>query len=231
MTSAMSRRPNIVLILADDMGYGDFSAFNGGLSRTPALDALLDESMCLTQQYTASPICSPSRAALMTGRYPHRTGSIDTLHFRGLDRLALRETTLADVLGMAGYVTGLIGKWHLGDFDKRYHPNVRGFDEVVTFSGGSQDYYDWRLEYNDLVKRADGRYLTDVFTEEAVKFIERHKDEPFFLYVPYNAPHGPLQAPEEEVPAPSWRRGSVQQRREHHLRYGPPDGYRGCPHP
>ena len=230
MTSAMSRRPNIVLILADDMGYGDFSAFNGGLSRTPALDALLDESMCLTQQYTASPICSPSRAALMTGRYPHRTGSIDTLHFRGLDRLALRETTLADVLGMAGYVTGLIGKWHLGDFDKRYHPNVRGFDEVVTFSGGSQDYYDWRLEYNDLVKRADGRYLTDVFTEEAVKFIERHKGRALLPLCPLQCA---ARAPASSRGGGPHLRGdgSVQQRREHHLRYGPPDGYRGCPHP
>jgi len=196
----MAARPNIVFILADDMGYGDFSAFNEGRSRTPALDALIGESVCLTQQYTASPVCNPSRATLLTGRYPHRTGSIDTLEWRGLERLALRETTLADVLRAAGYTTGLVGKWHLGAFDKRYHPTRRGFDEAVCFRGGMHDYYRWRLEFNDTVRRADGRYLTDVWTEEAVGFIERHaKDEPFFLHVTYNAPHTPLQAPEEEV--------------------------------
>jgi len=194
-----TRRPNVVFILADDMGYGDFSAFNGGLSSTPTLDALIGESVCLTQQYTASPVCNPSRAALMTGRYPHRTGSIDTLEWRGLERLALRETTLADVLKHAGYATGLVGKWHLGAFDPRYHPNTRGFDEAVCFRGGMHDYYQWRLDINDTVQRADGRYLTDVFTDEAVRFIERHRAEPFFLHLTYNAPHTPLQAPEEDI--------------------------------
>jgi arylsulfatase A-like enzyme len=197
--SRPSSRPNIVLILVDDMGYGDFSRFNGGLSHTPTLDALVDHSVCLTQQYTASPVCNPSRAALLTGRYPHRTGSIDTLEWRGLERLALRETTLADVLQGAGYATGLFGKWHLGAYDPRYHPNRRGFDEAVCFRGGMHDYYNWRLEYDQTVRRADGRYLTDVFTEEAVGFIERHAAEPFFLHLTYNAPHTPLQAPEEEV--------------------------------
>ena len=192
-------RPNIVFILADDMGYGDFSAFNGGRSSTPTLDGLINESVCFTQHFTASPVCNPSRAALMTGRYPHRTGSIDTLEWYGLERLALRETTIADVLKAAGYATGLIGKWHLGAFDRRYHPNARGFDDAVCFCGGQHDYYGWRLEYNDRVELADGRYLTDVFTEEAVAFIERHRREPFFLHVTYNAPHGPFQAPAEEV--------------------------------
>jgi arylsulfatase A-like enzyme len=194
-----SRRPNIVFILVDDMGYGDFSAFNGGLSSTPTLDELMRESACLTHHYTASPVCNPSRAALLTGRYPHRTGSIDTLEWRGLERLALREITLADVLRDAGYATGLIGKWHLGAFDQRYHPNARGFSEAVCFRGGMHDYYNWRLEYNDTVRRADGRYLTDVFTSEAVEFIERHRDEPFFLHLTYNAPHTPLEAPEEDI--------------------------------
>jgi len=192
-------RPNIVFILADDMGYGDFSAFNRGLSRTPALDALIDESVCLTQHYTSSCVCNPSRATLLTGRYPHRTGSIDTLEWWGLERLALRETTLADVLQGMGYATGLVGKWHLGAFDPRYHPNARGFDEAVCFRGGMHDYYHWRLEFNDRVERADGRYLTDVFTDEAVGFIARHHNEPFFLHVTYNAPHTPLEAPLDEI--------------------------------
>mgnify|MGYP005853977395 CR=1 FL=1 len=192
-------KPNILFILADDMGYGDFSAFYGGLSSTPSLDALLGESVCLTQQYTASPVCNPSRACLLTGRYPHRTGSIDTLEWFGLERLALGETTLAQVLKAAGYATGLVGKWHLGAYDPRYAPTQRGFDEAVCFRGGMHDYYNWRLEFNNRVARADGRYLTDVWAEEAVRFLERHQAEPFFLHVTFNAPHTPLQAPLEEL--------------------------------
>lgn len=193
------RKPNVVFILVDDMGYGDFSAFNGGLSSTPALDGLLRESVCFAQQYTASPVCNPSRACLMTGRYPQRTGSIDTLEWRGLERLALGETTLADVFKAGGYRTGLVGKWHLGAFDERYHPRNRGFDETVCFRGGMHDYYAWRVEFGDSVRRSDGRYLTDVWTQEAVGFIERHQTEPFFLHVTYNAPHTPLQVPAEDL--------------------------------
>jgi len=192
-------KPNILFILADDMGYGDFSAFNDGLSQTPVLDDLIQAGTCLSQHYTASPVCNPSRACLLTGRYPHRTGSIDTLEWRGLERLALRETTLADVLKSAGYRTGLIGKWHLGAFDSRYHPARRGFDESVCFRGGMHDYTDWRLEFNERVVRSDGRYLTDVWSEEAVSFIKRQRrDDPFFLHLTYNAPHTPLQVPDEE---------------------------------
>ncbi|MFC1737213.1 sulfatase-like hydrolase/transferase, partial [Candidatus Hydrogenedentota bacterium] len=193
----MPAKPNIIFILADDMGYGDFGEFND-LAKTPALDGLMHEGICLTQHFSGSPVCNPSRAALMTGRYPHRTGSIDTLEWYGGERLALRETTLADVFKTAGYSTGLFGKWHLGSFDSRYHPNKRGFDESVTFRGGMHDYYGWRLEYDETVKRADGRYLTDVFTEEAVGFVERHANEPFFMHVTYNAPHTPLQVPIED---------------------------------
>ena len=193
-------RPNVVFILVDDMGYGDFSAFNDGRSSMPTLDALMAEGICLTQQYSASPVCNPSRASLLTGRYPHRTGSIDTLEWWGLDRLALRETTLAEVLNRAGYATSHIGKWHLGAYDDRYHPLNRGYDEAVCFRGGMHDYWDWRLDYQDTVLRADGRYLTDLWTDEAVSFIERHATrEPFFLSLNYNAPHTPLQAPEEDT--------------------------------
>jgi len=207
----MAPEPNIVFILADDLGYGDLSAVNSGLSSTPTLDALMSESIRFSHCYSASPVCNPSRAALMTGRYPHRTGSIDTLEWRGLERLALREITLADLLRAAGYVTGLIGKWHLGAYDPRYHPERRGFDESVCFRGGMHDYYRWRLEYGlHTVRRADGRYLTDVFTEEAVQFIRRHREERFFLHLTYNAPHTPLQVPEEELP-PFSERGTFTQ--------------------
>lgn len=192
-------RPNVLLILADDMGYGDFGAFNEGRSSTPTLDALMGEGVTFTQHYASSPVCNPSRASLLTGRYAHRTGSIDTLDWRGLDRLALREVTLADAFNAAGYATGLVGKWHLGAFDPRYHPNARGFDEFVGFRGGWSPYYKWTIEFDGGMKKGDGRYLTDVFTEAAVGFIERHKNKPFFLHLTYNAPHVPLEAPEEEV--------------------------------
>ena len=192
--------PNVVFILVDDMGYGDFSAFNDGRSSTSTLDALMTEGTVLTQQYSASPVCNPSRAALLTGRYPHRTGSIDTLEWWGLDRLALRETTLPEVLNRAGYATGHVGKWHLGAYDDRYHPRKRGYDETVCFRGGMHDYWDWRLDYQDIVMRTDGRYLTDLWTDEAVAFVERHATGgPFLLSLNYNAPHTPLQAPAEEV--------------------------------
>lgn len=195
----MTRLPNIVFLLADDLGYGDFSAFNNGLSNTPTLDGLIREGTCLTQHYSASPVCNPSRACLLTGRYPHRTGSIDTLEWWGLDRLALRERTLADMLKAGGYATGLIGKWHLGSFDPRYHPMRRGFDETVCFCAAMQDYWQWRVEWGNTARRGDGRYLTDVWVEESVGFIERHQREPFFLQLNFNAPHTPLQVPEDEV--------------------------------
>lgn len=191
--------PNIIYILVDDLGAGDFSAFNGGLSQTPRLDALMGEGLCLNQHYSASPVCNPSRASLLTGRYPHRTGSIDTLEGRGLDRLALREVTLADAFRRGGYATGHVGKWHLGAFDPRFHPLRRGYDEFVGFRGGWSDYYGWRIERNGHVLRADGRYLTDVFTQAAVDFIERHRTAPFFLHLCYTAPHTPPQAPLEDI--------------------------------
>ncbi len=192
-------KPNIVMIVADDMGYGDFGRFNEGRSRTPVLDRLIDESVCLTQHYSASAVCAPARAALFTGRYPHRTGAIDTLEGRGLDRIALRETTIGDVFKANGYATGLVGKWHSGALDPRYHPNARGFDEFVGFRGGWQDYYRWRMDVNGTFEQTDGRYLTDVLTERAINFITRHRSEPFMLHLAYNAPHFPMQAPEELV--------------------------------
>jgi arylsulfatase A len=190
--------PNIILILADDMGYGDFGVFNKEAC-TPALDDLAAQGMCLSEHYSASVVCAPARAGLLTGRYPHRTGVVDVLECRGLDRLALDEVTLADVLSTAGYTTGLVGKWHLGALDLRYHPNSRGFDEFVGFSGAYSDYWKWTLDRNRARAKADGRYLTDVITDESIAFLRRHHRSPFFLHVAYNAPHFPFQAPEEEI--------------------------------
>ncbi len=190
-------KPNIILIVADDMGYGDFGVFNDQISCTPHLDALVDQGICLTQHYSAAPVCAPARAALMTGRYAHRTGSIDTLEARGLDRLGLDETTMADVLGGAGYATALVGKWHNGALDKRYHPTARGFGEFVGFQGGWNPYYRYRLDRKGAIEYGDRQnYLTDVFTDAAIDFIERHQRENFFLQLAYNAPHFPLEAPD-----------------------------------
>jgi arylsulfatase A-like enzyme len=194
-----SPRTNVILIVADDMGYGDLSLFNDGRCNSPHLDALAEAGVCLTQHYSGSPVCSPARASLLTGRYPHRSGAIDTLQGRGLDRIALSELTIADCFRASGFSTGLVGKWHNGDLDPRYHPNARGFDEFAGFSGGYSDYWSYTLDVNGTEVSGDGRYLTDVLTEHAVSFIKRHRRQPFFLVVAYNAPHFPMQAPQELV--------------------------------
>jgi len=199
----MSSRPNILLILADDMGYGDFGCFGDGSPRTPTLDHLVTTGLCLTQHYSAAPVCAPARASLLTGRYPHRTGAVDTTEMRGLDRMSLRERTLPELLRSQGYATGLVGKWHNGALDPRHHPTSRGFDEFVGFRGGWHPYVDWWIERGtspaSTVATYDGRYLTDVFTDDAVAFVHRHKGEPFFLHLAYNAPHFPFQARDEDL--------------------------------
>lgn len=195
----MATKPNVLLILADDLGFGDLGCFGNSDVSTPNIDALARNGVRLTQHYSASAVCAPARAAMLTGRYPHRTGAIDTLEGRGLDRLNLRERTLADILKADGYATGLVGKWHNGALDPAYHPNRRGFETFVGFRGGWQDYYEWRLDKNGMYQKFDGRYLTDVLTEHAVSFIERNAANPFFLKVAYNAPHTPLQVPDEDA--------------------------------
>lgn len=191
------RKPNVILILADDMGYGDFGCFNYGASETPHLDALMSTGILLNQHYSASPVCAPARAALLTGRYPQRTGVIDTMTVSGMDRMALKETTLSQIFQEAGYRTGLVGKWHGGGGGK-YHPNCRGFDTFAGFNNSPGGYFDWTLDFNRTAVKSDGRYLTDVFTEEAIQFIRREQKAPFFLHLAHFAPHGPLEAPQEE---------------------------------
>jgi len=189
--SAERTRPNVILILSDDQGYGDLGCFGNDDIRTPHLDRLADEGVRLTQHYTCSPICAPDGSV--------SSGSPTLMPNRGLDRISLRDMTIADVFKRAGYATGMVGKWHNGLHDMRFHPNSRGFDEFAGFLNGGMDYWDWILDYNGTPRRSDGRYLTDVFTDEAAAFIDRHRAEPFFLYLAYNAPHSPLQAPEEDV--------------------------------
>jgi arylsulfatase A len=192
-------RPNVLLILADDLGFGDLACFGNPIVRTPCLDRLCAEGLALTQHYSASPLCAPARAALLTGRYNHRTGAVDVPSNRGLDRISPHETTIADEFHGHGYATGMVGKWHNGLHDLKHHPNAKGFREFVGFLNGGMDYYQWVLDRNGTQEHYDGRYLTDVFTDEAVGFIRRHAHAPFFLYLAYNAPHAPLQAPEPLV--------------------------------
>ena len=136
--------PNVLVVLADDMGYGDLGLFNGARSSTPHLDRLAAEGVCLTQHYSGSPVCAPSRAALLTGRYPQRTGAIDTLHGRGLDRIALSEVTIADCFRAAGYRTGLVGKWHNGALDPRYPPERTWLRRVRRLLAAAvSDYWDY----------------------------------------------------------------------------------------
>lgn len=187
--------PNVIVIVADDLGYGDLGCFGNDRVVTPHLDRLADEGVRLLQHYSASPMCAPARASLLTGRYNHRTGAVDVPSNRGLDRLALSERTAADVFAAAGYATGMVGKWHNGAHDMRYHPNARGFREFTGFLNGGMDYWRWVLDRNGSSHPSDGRYLTDVFADEAASFVRRHAGEPFFLYVAFNAPHRPLQAP------------------------------------
>ena len=189
--------PNIVLMVADDMGYGDFGLYSEGRVHTPAIDELASHGIRLTQHYAGSAVCSPSRAALLTGRYPIRTGAVTPQEVLGNDRIALEEATIGDSFKAAGYATGMVGKWHNGAIDPRFHPNARGFDEFAGFRGGWADYYRWNLDRNGTLEKSDGRYLTDVLADEASSFISRHRTEPFFLMITWNAPHSPLQAPED----------------------------------
>jgi arylsulfatase A len=194
--------PNVILILADDMGLGDISAFNEGLNRTPNLDKLLKESVYFSQAYSGSPVCTPSRAALLTGRYPHRTGAI-TLNMKRypeLSRVHKDETTLADVFKDNGYATGIVGKWHIGEGEE-YHPLNRGFEEFEGFKGYDvpDDYFNYRLDINGKYQSFSNEYLTENLTKRAINFVKKHKEEPFFLHLAHYAPHRPLSAPKELV--------------------------------
>ena len=145
-------------------------------------------------------MCAPARAALLTGRYPHRTGALDTLEQRGLDRIALRERTIADHFGAAGYATGLVGKWHNGALDPRYHPNRRGFDEFAGFSGGWSHYVDYRLDRNG-ARHEERRPLHDrrAHRRGGRGSSSGTRREPFFLMLAYSAPHFPFHALEDDL--------------------------------
>ena len=204
VSHTLAAPPNVIVILADDMAIGDIAKFNQGITRTPTLDRLIAEGLWFDRAYSGSPVCAPSRAALLTGRYPHRTGvvSLDLSKEPVLTRLKRDETTLADVFAANGYRTGLIGKWHTG-LGEGYGPVARGFQEVAVFHGSDKGgYHRYILHTDDRMAEAPKPqkvYLTDELNRRAIEFVRRHASEPFFLHLAHYAPHRPLEAPEEAI--------------------------------
>ncbi len=193
--------PNVIFILADDLAIGDLAVFNGGRTRTPAIDRLVREGIWFDAAYSASAVCAPARAALLTGRSPHRTGvvSLEMNTELALTRLRVDETTIADVFAANGYRTGLIGKWHTGA-GPEYHPLKRGFGEFEGFFGSDQMTYNhYTLDVKGVRGEVTDKYLTDDLSARAVGFVRRHRSEPFFLFLAHYAPHRPLDAPEAVV--------------------------------
>ena len=190
-------RPNVIVVMTDDQGYGDLSCHGNPMLKTPNLDQLYAQSIRLTD-FHVSPFCTPTRAALMTGRYPGRTGAYRTSSGRTM--MHPEERTVANVFADAGYVTGMVGKWHLGD-NAPHRPQDRGFDDVVWHRCGGvgqasdhwgNDYFDDTYERNGKFEKFAG-YCTDVWFQESMRFIEENQSKPFFLYLATNAPHGPYR--------------------------------------
>lgn len=191
--------PNVLLIVADDLGWGDPGCYGNPLIDTPVIDSLAADGVRLTACYAASPLCAPSRAALLTGRFNHRSGAVDVPSNRGLDRIVLTQQTLGNLFQAAGWQTSLIGKWHNGAYCRDYLPHTRGFDQFIGFANGGQDYWKWNLQQNDEVLPADGRYLSDVLNDAACEQIRAAGSKPFMIALMHHAPHSPLQAPDDLI--------------------------------
>lgn len=194
-------RPNIIIILADDMGYGDIEPYGGWIG-TPHINRIIEEGLKITDFHASGPVCSPTRAGLMTGRYQQRAGieSVLPVAQKHLNGLRKGEVTLPALLKEAGYATGLFGKWHLGHQEEN-HPLNHGFHEFIGYIGGNVDYvshfdqvngFDWWNGYSE--NREEG-YVTHLVTSHSLEFIEKHREEPFFLYMAHEAPHYPYQGP------------------------------------
>ncbi len=187
------RPPNVILILTDDQGWGDLSITGNSNIQTPNIDRLAETGV-IFEHFFVSPVCSPTRAELLTGRYHPRGGVYSTSS--GGERLDLDETTIGEFFQKAGYITAAYGKWHNG-MQPPYHPNARGFDDFYGFcSGHWGDYFSPMLEHNGNIVQGDG-FLIDDFTNRGMDFITRNKNHPFFLYLPYNTPHSPMQVPDK----------------------------------
>jgi arylsulfatase A-like enzyme len=205
LTFAQSRRkPNVVYIVSDDHGYGEIAS-QGSDIPTPNIDSLGANGVRFTNGYVSCPVCSPTRAGLMTGRYQQRFGhEFNPGPPQAADAdfgLPLTETTVANYMKDLGYRTGIVGKWHLG-YKPEYHPFKRGFEEFFGFTGGGHSYVNARADSRNPILRGtepvnEKEYLTDAFAREAVAFIDRHRSEPFFLYLAFNAVHTPMEAPDK----------------------------------
>lgn len=188
-------RPNVLVFLSDDQGWGDLSISGNPDISTPNIDSLARDGVSFSQFYV-SPVCSPTRAEFLTGRHHVRSGVYSTS--RGGERMNADELTIADLFKKAGYATGAFGKWHNGT-QAPYHPNSRGFDEFYGFcSGHWGNYFNPMLEHNGRIVKGEG-FCIDDFTNKAMAFIEKSVNEkkPFFAYLPYNTPHSPMQVPDE----------------------------------
>jgi N-acetylgalactosamine-6-sulfatase len=215
-------RPNVVLVLADDLGYGDLGCFGCPDIRTPHIDRLARQGVRFTSFYSKGPECSPTRTALLTGRYQQRVGGLecaiglgnvgrydDAIRLRAANELGLpvSEGTLVPLLKKAGYTTAIVGKWHLG-YEPKFRPDWHGFDYSFGPLGGAVDYFhhtepggEPMLYENGKPVRRDG-YLTDLITAGAERIIREKHTKPFFLYVPYNAPHSPFHGPDDRPAKP-----------------------------
>jgi arylsulfatase A-like enzyme len=200
------RPPNVIVIMVDDLGCTDLGCYGARDLATPNIDGLATNGTRFTNWYSTAPLCAPARASLMTGRYPMRAG----VPTNG-QRLAPEQQTIPSMLKTRGYTTGLVGKWHLG-VPSDGTPNDRGFDYFYGFHSGCVDFYSHRyywgeprtVNYHDLWRNRteifeDGEYLTDRITQEAVQFVHRNRERPFFLYAAYNAPHYPMHAPHRYI--------------------------------
>lgn len=201
IASPAAGKPNVILILADDMAKGDISCYNGGLSSTPNIDLLLEKGVVFNNAYSSAPVSAPARASLLTGMYPHSTGcvTLNLERYPRLTRISEGIPTMADLFRANGYVTGLVGKWHCG-IGKGHRPIDRGFDVFEGYHGFDlQSYNDYYINEQEKRHRVKGKYLTDDLSGRAVEFVRKHKDESFFLHLAHSAPHVPLGAPEKVV--------------------------------
>jgi arylsulfatase A len=199
-----NKRPNIILIMADDLGYGDLGCYGGLDIQTPNIDRLADSGIRFLDYHSNGAVCSPTRAALMTGRYQQRSGIEGVVTAAGHRHTGLskEEFTIADYLGSRGYNTSIIGKWHLG-YDTAFSPINNGFNYFKGYISGNVDYhshidqtgnYDWWLNKDTITEKG---YVTDLITSAAIQFISDNRDSPFFLYVAHEAPHYPYQGRED----------------------------------
>ena len=195
--SFAAEKPNILLIVGDDMGYADVGFHGCKDIPTPNLDALAKSGVRFTSGYVTGPYCSPTRAAMLTGRYQTRFGH-EFNPAGGAQGMPVSETTIADRLKTAGYATGLVGKWHLGN-QESMQPQKRGFDDFFGFLGGAHSYFQVGGILRGTTPVTELDYTTDAFGREAVSFIDRHKSQPWFLYLAFNAVHTPMNATDDRL--------------------------------